>query len=179
VKSANDLAARLESGRARMSTRQSPADVAAQQRARGEDLSNRARALAQQLELASKVLGVAELAAAAKDSAAAETTIAESARKGAEGKTADAARLRVEAAGRLAASAEKLAALVPAKPARVELDAATIKAADALRKADAAMREALDALEPMGDRSAAEKDMRRAAEALAGAARARAELYGK
>jgi hypothetical protein len=179
VKSANDLAARQAAVRTRMAARPAPAEIAAQQLARGEDLGRRGRALANQLELAAKVLDVAEVAAAAKEAEAAATVIADSARKGADGRTADASRLRIEAADRLTASAEKVAALVPAKPAELDFDAAAIKAADALGKADAAMREALDALEPSGDRSAAEKAMRRAAEAISAAAEARAELFGQ
>jgi len=179
VKGVADLAAKQDAARARMSESRTPADVAAQQQARGEELARRAGTLAKQLELANQVMGLAELAAAAKGLRTAESEVAEAARRGADGMLADAARARSGAANRLKASAEQLVALLPAMPARAGFDAATIRAADALRRADAAMSQALDALEAPGDRSAAEKAMRQAAEALAKAASARAELPEK
>ena len=90
----------------------------------------------------------------------------------------EASRLRAEAAGRLASGAKKMMAAVPAGAAMPDLDPATVKTADALRRADTAMRRALELLEPNKDRSAAEKAMRRAADALGAAAGACAELFG-
>ena len=176
---AADLAARQDAGRARMGMAVSFSEIAAQQKARGEELAQRALALGKQFELAALATGLPELAAAAKELATVETLIADATRKAASRMPADAARLRMEVAGRLGASAEKVAAGRPAIPTKPDLDPSTIRAAEALRRADAAMRQALDVLEPNADRAAAEKAMRQAAEALSAAAGECAGLYGK
>jgi hypothetical protein len=177
-KVATDLAARQEALRSSLSGGVPPDELAAQQKARGEELAERAAALAEQLKVASRSLGMPELDAAGKECAAAKTLIDESTRLGANGKEPEASRLRAEAAGRLAAEAEKLVAAVPRRAARPDLDPSTVKAAGALRRADFAMRQALELLDPNADRLAAEKAMRSAADALGEAAGACAALFG-
>ena len=180
TKTALELVARLDKVREKMREISESVpfkEIAAQQNARGEELARRAGALGKQLELASRVTGHSELAAAAKELNQVEATLAEATRKGASGLPADGTKLRMEAAGRMAAMAEKLIAGVPRAPAMPDLDPATIKAAEALQRADVAMRGALEVLEPNADRAAAEKAMRLAAEALSTAAGASAEMY--
>ena len=100
VTTAADLAVRQESGRSRMVERVAPGEIAAQQKARGEDLARRAGTLANQLEMASRTTGLPDLAAAAKEAASVEAVIAEATRMEADQKLAVAGLLRAEAAGR-------------------------------------------------------------------------------
>jgi hypothetical protein len=178
-KAANDLAARLEAHWKSLVDGVPPDELAAQQKSRGEELAQRAASLAGQLIVASNVLSLPELDAAAKECAGAETLIAEGTRQSANRKDAEASRLRAEAAGRLVAGAEKLMNVVPRGAARPDLDPAAVKTADALRRADVAMRQALELLEPNSDRLAAEKAMRNAADALGEAAGACAAIFGE
>jgi hypothetical protein len=154
-------------------------EIAAQIKSRGEDLARRAGELAKLFEGTARATSLAELAAAGKELGEVQSALDEATRRDANGPQAESSRLRSEAARRMVASADSLKTALPPAPARPSVDATTLKAAEALARADLAMREALESLEPKPDRAAAALAMREAATALAAAAGACREVFGK
>ncbi len=158
----------------------SPGLVAAQQKARGLELSRQAIDLARQLELAAQNVGADQsicqpLLEAASSARVAAKQIDEATQKSADGFSAEMERL--SAVATLKSCAGKVSELVPVVPERLQIDSAALNAAENLYGATKAMRQALGRIESKPVRPAIVGDMRKAAEALRAAATARTEIF--